>query len=662
MLPGGQWMKDGAAVHGHSRLVLLASLVAAWACGTAELHAQQPADTLLLPAVEISAPRLATFAAGTKLQMLDSATLARHATVDLGELLANETAVTIKSYGLGSLATTSFRGGSANHMAILWNGINLGSPMNGQADLALIPVEATDEVGVQYGGSTALWGSGALGGAVHLNSKPRFGQGLQLEAGAGLGSFGMRRQQVHAELGKDRWSTGLTYYNTQAENDFRFNGGTADAPREQRQTNAAFGQYGLLWDQHVKVGAADRISVHYWHQRSDRQVPPTLAQAAGTASQQDGSDRVVAEWRHHRNAWGSAVRAAWMQEHLDWYADQDAPAAKSGSTTVVAEAELRWRPGGPHTLDLGANFTRAEAFSDGYVDGISQDRPALFALYRFQQNGSRFTGTASARQEWSAGQAAPLTAALGGEYRVKAWATLKAQAARLYRVPSFNDLYWQPGGDPGLLPEQGYSGDIGVVLNHRWRTLGLRSELTWFNRLVDNWIIWLPGPQWWSPSNVLQVWSRGVETNSQLRWTVRRTTLKLTLGTSYVQSTNQVAKSRFDDSAGKQLIYVPLYSGNSTIGMERSRASLSVSAVYTGYRYTSSDNRDFLPPVWLLNARAGYIAVRRNQWQADVFLRAQNLLGTTYQLVVNRPMPLCSFQAGVNVRFHRRTAMKNTTP
>lgn len=662
MLEGGRWIQDGAALHGRRRHVLLCGLVAAWVCSIPELQAQQPADTLLLPAVEITAPRLATYAAGTKLQILDSATLARHATVDLGELLANETAVAIKSYGLGSLATTSFRGGSANHMAILWNGINLGSPMNGQVDLALIPVGATDEVSVQYGGSTALWGSGALGGSVHLNSKPRFGQGLLLEAGAGIGSFGLHRQHVHAELGQDRWSTGLTYYNTHAENDFRFNGGTVVAPREQRQTNAAFGQYGLLWDQHVKVGTADRITVHYWHQRSDRQVPPTLAQAVGTASQEDGSDRVMAEWRHNRHAWGSAVRAAWMEEQLDWYADQDALAAKSRSTMVIAEAELRWRPGGPHTVDLGANFTRAEARSDGYLDGIGQDRSALFALYRFQRHGGRFTGTASARQEWSAAGTVPFTAALGGEYRVKSWVTLKAQAARLYRVPSFNDLYWQPGGDPGLLPEQGYSGDLGVVLRCGRNAVDLRSELTWFNRLVDNWIIWLPGPQWWSPSNILQVWSRGVETHSQLGFTVRRTTLKLTVGTSYVQSTNQVAKSRFDDSVGKQLIYVPLYSGNTTIGMEHSRASLSASAVYTGYRYTSTDNRDFLPPVWLLNAGAGYIAALRHQWQAEVFLRVQNLLGAEYQLVVNRPMPLCSVQAGVNVRFHRRTGTNNTTP
>ncbi len=602
------------------------------------------------------------YAAGTKVQQMDSAALARYASGNLGDLLANESTVHVKSYGLGSLATTSFRGGSANHTAILWNGIPVGSPMNGQTDLALLPVGAVDAIRVQSGGGTALWGSGALGGAVLLDNVARFGHGLQVDGGASFGSFGQGYRHVRSELSMSRWSTGITLFGASARNDFPFASGSADAPVEQRQANAAFNQYGLLLEQHLRLGVADRLSLHYWHQRTDRQVPPTLAQPASTAYQLDGGDRLVAEWRHSRNRWSSSLRGAWLGEALAWHSAEGDPAALSRSETLVAEGEMRWRPGGPHTLDLGLNFTRSAARSDGYAEGASQGRQALFALYRFQPRKSRLTGTAALRQEWQAGLLVPFTASLGAEYRATPWATLKAQAARLYRLPTFNDLYWLPGGDPALRPEQGYSGDAGVAFQHRWAAVELRGEITWFNRLVDNWIIWLPGPQWWSPSNIMQVWSRGGESGARIAWKLGRTTLISGFGTSYVVSTNQQAKSLFDESVGKQLIYVPMYSGHANIGVQRTRMSFTLSCTYSGYRYTSTDNAEFLPPYWLVNAHASWKVVNGKRWQADCFARAENLLAEQYQVVLNRPMPLLSFRAGVNIHFHRPNDTDNNTP
>ena len=61
--------------------------------------AQQSLDTVRLGRVVISAQRLTDFDAGVKVQQIDSATLARYQSTDLGELLRNESAIFIKSYG-----------------------------------------------------------------------------------------------------------------------------------------------------------------------------------------------------------------------------------------------------------------------------------------------------------------------------------------------------------------------------------------------------------------------------------------------------------------------------------------------------------------------------------------------------------------------------------
>ncbi|MFT3885650.1 MAG: TonB-dependent receptor [Flavobacteriales bacterium] len=149
---------------------------------------------------------------------------------------------------------------------------------------------------------------------------------------------------------------------------------------------------------------------------------------------------------------------------------------------------------------------------------------------------------------------------------------------------------------------------------------------------------------------------------SELAWTGRSTTVKLGVGTSYVVSTNQVAKSAYDGSVDKQLIYVPLYSGNARLGVVRKSCSLSVGATYTGYRYTSTDNKQFLEPYWLLNATASVRIVRRPHWYADLFVNADNLLGAEYEVMLSRPMPLRSTQAGISFHFDRPPSPPPPTP
>ena len=120
-----------------------------------------------LNVVEVSTSRLILFSNANKSETLDSALLDRYTSSNLADILLNESQIFIKSYGLGSLASSSFRGSGANHTSVLWNGFNLQSPMNGIIDLSLIPANFMNNVAIQYGGAGALWGTGAVGGSIH---------------------------------------------------------------------------------------------------------------------------------------------------------------------------------------------------------------------------------------------------------------------------------------------------------------------------------------------------------------------------------------------------------------------------------------------------------------------------------------------------------------
>lgn len=627
-------------------------LVPAWAVACTAAAQEYP-DTVRLDDVVISAERATSFGAGAKLQALDSLALLRNRFGGLGDLLRDAGPMFVKSYAPGGLATTSFRGGAAGHTAVVWNGFNLNSTMNGQLDLSLIPSFLADEVAVQYGGAAALWGSGAVGGAVLLNSKPAYGQGLSVEAGISVGSFSDLRQQLGITFGTAKWSGTLKAYRATAQNDFPFRTSAPGENHMARMPNAAFSQHGIIAGNHFRIGQCQRLNVMIWLDDAERQVPPTLMQSNTGDHQHDHSIRATSEWQRTGARTNLFARAGWFDERLWWYGQESDSGAFSRARTLTAETEARFSPGAGQLLALGLNHVHAEALADGYPHGPSEERSALFAAYRYRSATAKWNAGASIRQEAVQGAWVPFTWTLGADHALLRSLKAKVNLARVYRNPTFNDRYWQPGGNPQLQPESGYSGEVGAAFATRWRNLHLSGEATWFQRRMDHWIIWLPEGGYWTPQNLMLVWSRGVETQAALRWTLGQSRLSLTAMTNYVVSTNERAKGTNDASVGKQLIYVPMYSGHGRLGLQRKKLAAALGIHYTGYRYVSADNRQFLPPYTLVDASASYRVHTGNRTSWTVALQADNLLAEQYQVMHSRPMPLRSVRLSLSMHFHQ---------
>jgi vitamin B12 transporter len=100
-------------------IVLLAGLFA---------RAQQVDTSYSITDVVITSSRFDQFNTGSKTCQPDSVASITYRTQSLAELLGSQSQVYIKSYGQGTLATSSFRGAATEHTAVLWKGFNLQSP------------------------------------------------------------------------------------------------------------------------------------------------------------------------------------------------------------------------------------------------------------------------------------------------------------------------------------------------------------------------------------------------------------------------------------------------------------------------------------------------------------------------------------------------------
>ncbi|MBU7569152.1 MAG: Plug domain-containing protein [Flavobacterium sp.] len=92
----------------------------------------------------------------------------------LTSLLNYNSVIYFKENGLGMVSSPSFRGTTAQQTAVVWNGININSQLNGQTDFNTITTRDFNSIAVRAGGGSSIYGSSAIGGRIHLNKTINF--------------------------------------------------------------------------------------------------------------------------------------------------------------------------------------------------------------------------------------------------------------------------------------------------------------------------------------------------------------------------------------------------------------------------------------------------------------------------------------------------------
>ncbi|MBK7936793.1 MAG: TonB-dependent receptor [Lewinellaceae bacterium] len=324
-----------------------------------------------------------------------------------------------------------------------------------------------------------------------------------------------------------------------------------------------------------------------WHQRVFREIPPAMTENAAETWQRDRSTRAVFTWGHSpgtRSLW--QTRAAFSDEAIvfRYTADTDS----SRAYTAIIGSEYSKMAGKRLSWKTGGNVLRQWARADGYSDGarwFGQTRLAAYAMSEWTWNGGRISGLL--RQEWVQDQAAPFTWSLGGHTEAGRVGAFRFHISRNFNLPTFNDRYWRSFGKPELQPEKGYGADVGWVFNRS----SFSTKLTVFQLLIDDWILWQPGPDGiFKPDNLRKVWSRGLETSVCWNWAKGAWKGKVSGRYQYVKATNTAVYGGLEDVLHKQLLYTP----NHNAGLVIQVANGAFSGVYlhqlTGKRFTTTDN------------------------------------------------------------------------
>jgi outer membrane cobalamin receptor len=109
-----------------------------------------------------------TFAPGQKVQTIDSLTLAQYQFQNIANLLSQQVPVFVKSYGVNSMASLSFRGASAAQSQVYWNGVPIQNAASGISDVSLLPATLANRVNIVYGRRLRVVSGNTSWVCVHL--------------------------------------------------------------------------------------------------------------------------------------------------------------------------------------------------------------------------------------------------------------------------------------------------------------------------------------------------------------------------------------------------------------------------------------------------------------------------------------------------------------
>lgn len=630
--------------------------------------------------------------------VLDSVSLKSSIAHSMADVLSRHTSLYVKQYGRATESTVAFRGTSPNHTQVTWNGMRINNPMLGATDFSTIPAYFIDNASVLHGASSVAETGGGLGGLIKLGSSYKDEEGLNIRYVQGIGSFRTFDEFLKIGLRTGKWSVVTKAAYSSSPNDFSYINRDKklniydDAhniigqyyPKEKNRSGN-FADLNVMQEVYFDSQGGDRVNLSAWLYHSKRGLPLLTTDYTDgiefSNTHRETTLRVNGVWRHHKSNWNAEASGGVMTGYTAYdYLRQRAQSApmtpmvrsRAHNTTLYLSANADYAVGRmwyfTMSTSLYQHFVKSkdlsfigllQSGSTGYDKGRVEYSVTASAKCKPME---RVGLSAVVREEMFGHQWAAPVPALFADYVVvpSCGLTARASVTRNHRFPSLNDMYFKPGGNPGLKPEKGWSYDAGVSVEPNIAdAMTVSGKMTWFDSHISDWIMWLPTSRgYYSPLNIRLVHSYGIEgvlhASSRLP---RGWVLDTNASYSWTRSVNDgAAVSDADLSVGRQLPYVPVSSMAVTCRAEWRGWALTYLWNHYSRRYTmtysDSNSRGHLPPYFMNN-----VQIERNLHfrpvDVNMKLCVNNLFNEHYLTVLSRPMPGINFEFFVTLTILR---------
>lgn len=612
-------------------------------------------DTIFIKEVRIRGERIRDHLIRPAGTSFDTTILEKHSLDPLAVLIAGNFPAYIKTYGSGGLATPSLRGTTAGHTGVEWNNINISNPMTGQSDLSLFPTGLADDIRIMPGAQSMNITSGSPGGLISLNSRPEWDGRTALSLNSSAGSFGRRSVLIKARTGTNAFQSATKVYLHEAENNFPYiNHVSGNEPVKEKRENNQVRQQGLIQEMYYRSGGS-ALSARFWYQKAKRLIPvPIITPTMNPPErQEDESFRSMLDFNLEAGKSEINLTSAFVSDKLNYVNEK----AGINSRNVVNRIILKGRAERDIDNLMKLEFSAANELgivatnnydSRKYRNVLTMDASASLSILNWLSTKLLVREIVEDNKIHVPDLAAfaDLRPFSTREYY------LKIAFSRNSRIPTFNDLFWMPGGNKDLVNETGYSAEIKLDIKETISgSAVINSSVTLYHNRVKNLIQWRPGSNsYWQAINIEELAANGFEAGLDLN--IRKTAYNLRLISSYSHIISGTGERGSFSTRRAQLMYVPVNMFNASCRAERGNIYYSARLTYTGKRYTDADNTQYLPSDMVTDMDAGY-RLASGKIVSDIRFTVENVFNADYQNIAFYPMPGRSYFLSLILQFKK---------
>ncbi len=575
-----------------------------------------------LPEVMLTDSKLVHFSKGFKLEKLNDSIVERNAS-SLTETLRYNSTIYFKENGFGMASSPSFRGTNAAQTAVIWNGVNINSVFTGQTDFNTISPLNYNEISIRSGGGGVQYGSGAVGGSIHLNNTYSFKKIDTTQVGLNYGSFStVGGNASTTQIWGDHYlNVGMDFISS--ENDYDYVG------KNQKNNHGEFLRFA------AKVNEARRLKrgVATWNSEytyNDRNFSGSL-NTIGKDSYKDISTRNLWQLQQRVGAFDTKASVAHLFEQYRYFPDSEKSLYDEGrANTFIGSFQSEVLLQKKFRINGKAEYSYINAEGDNV--GKNSRKTLAAVLLMNHKISDDFSYGINIRKEFLNDFDNPFLFSVDGKWNVSKNYALRLNGSKNYRVPTFNDLFWYAGGNHNLQPETSYQMELGQEFS-----LGkLKADLAAYYISSEDLIKWIPGNSGiWEPVNLNNTRNYGAEVvvNYSVKL-INQHTLSFSANYSYTKAE--------DLEKEKQLIYVPFHKATGTLQYNFKTLLVYFQGLYNGETYTTTDNSYAVKGYKIFNLGSEYTF--SSLPQITFGGRLKNVFNVYYENVAYRPMPSRNIQ------------------
>ena len=596
--------------------------------------------------------------------------------------------VQIKDYGgIGGLKTVDIRSMGSNHLGVFYDGIEIGNAQNGTVDLGKFSLDFIEEISLYNGQKSEIFQSAkdfGSAGTVYLRTRrPKFTENRKsnIISYFRTGSFALANPSVlwEQKISKNISSSlNAEYVYSSGKYKYRYTKYNADGTIASDTT--AFRENGDIHSVRFEGGFNGYFEQGNWNVKgyfynSEKGLPGAIVNNV---------------WKNAQRQWD---RNAFVQAHfqkklfkgyhflVNTKYSNDYMRYQNPDTTLMLIDNKFWQqeiylstankysifPAWDVNVSVDYIWNTLDA---NLVNFVHPSRNTVLAVLATAFEWWRLKAQASVLGTFvfdnisienveKASNKAEYTPAVFLSFQpfagTKNFSPLRVRAfyKRIFRMPTFNDLYYTDIGNIKLRPEFTTQYNLGVQYDRSFKR-GFVSYLNistdaYYNKVIDK-IIAVPkggsggGSLYrWQMMNVGVVKIRGVDVSAKVGTRVgakNLSPLQINLSLNYTFQKAQDFTDKNSEWYGGQIAYIPWHSGSAIANIVWRTWDLNYSFIYVGERYHNSANiRENHAQPWYTHDITLGKSFRIKKVKIKITAEVNNLLNQHYEVIACYPMP-----------------------